>query len=268
MHGGTVTVESAVGQGRPSPSRSPSAPRTPAERIGAGRAAAPTALGAAPFVQEALRWSAGAEPPGPGRPTRRGRAARILVADDNADMRDYIARLLGERYAVEAVADGAAALARGPEAPPDLILTDVMMPGLDGWGCSRALRADERTRASRSSSCRPAPARSRASRGSTRAPTTTWSSRSRRASCSPASPPTWRARASAGGGARPGEALLAVHAGAGAGLRRSGPELVYDLANPLYDRMVGRSDLVGKPIREAFPELPADAPVFAMLEGV
>ena len=48
----------------------------------------------------------------------------------------------------------------------------------------------------------------------------------------------------------------------------SGPELVYELANPLYERMVGRADLVGKPIRAAFPELPDDAPVFAMLAEV
>src|SRR6185369_11187461 len=64
------------------------------------------------------------------------------LADDNADMREYVTRLLQERWDVEAVADGAAALARARQAPPDLILSDIMMPGLDGYGLLQALRAE------------------------------------------------------------------------------------------------------------------------------
>jgi len=71
--------------------------------------------------------------------------ARILWADDNADMREYVRRLLAWRYDVVAVADGTAALATARATPPDLVLTDVMMPGLDGFGLLRELRADERT---------------------------------------------------------------------------------------------------------------------------
>jgi signal transduction histidine kinase len=70
----------------------------------------------------------------------------VLVADDNADMRQYIARLLAERYRVEAVADGEAALAAARRRPPDLVLTDVMMPRLDGFGVLHGLREDPRTR--------------------------------------------------------------------------------------------------------------------------
>ena len=66
----------------------------------------------------------------------------IVVADDNADMRHYLARLLGERYNVETVPDGQAALAAARERRPDLILSDVMMPHLDGFGLVRELRAD------------------------------------------------------------------------------------------------------------------------------
>ena len=70
---------------------------------------------------------------------------RVLVADDNADMRQYVARLLAEQYRVEAVPDGEAALAAARRRRPDLILTDVMMPRLDGFGLLRELRADPRT---------------------------------------------------------------------------------------------------------------------------
>jgi CheY-like chemotaxis protein len=78
--------------------------------------------------------------------------ARILLADDNADMRDYVGRLLGQQYEVVAVADGVEALAAirqsavGHQKIPDLVLTDVMMPNLDGLGLLQALRADPQTR--------------------------------------------------------------------------------------------------------------------------
>jgi len=71
---------------------------------------------------------------------------RILVVDDNADMRAYVSRLLRERWDVEATNDGQAALESIRRNPPDLVLTDVMMPGLDGFGLLRALRSDASTR--------------------------------------------------------------------------------------------------------------------------
>lgn len=61
-------------------------------------------------------------------------------------MRDYLTRILSQYVQVEAVADGEAALAAAGERVPDLVLTDVMMPGLDGFGLLQALRADPRTR--------------------------------------------------------------------------------------------------------------------------
>ena len=71
--------------------------------------------------------------------------AGCLWADDNADMRDYVRRLLSEHYQVTAVADGRLALESALREPPDLVLTDVMMPGLDGFALLRALRAQQRT---------------------------------------------------------------------------------------------------------------------------
>ncbi|BAY23336.1 multi-sensor signal transduction histidine kinase [Calothrix sp. NIES-2100] len=61
-------------------------------------------------------------------------------------MRDYLTRILSEHVEVEAVADGAAALAAVNERSPDLVLSDVMMPGLDGFELLQALRADARTK--------------------------------------------------------------------------------------------------------------------------
>jgi signal transduction histidine kinase len=66
----------------------------------------------------------------------------VLWADDNADMRGYVTRLLAGRFDVRAVPDGEGALAAARAHPPDLVLSDVMMPKLDGFGLLRALRAD------------------------------------------------------------------------------------------------------------------------------
>ena len=69
----------------------------------------------------------------------------MLVVDDNADMRDYIASLLASRYDVETAADGAIALELARREPPELVVTDVMMPNLDGFGLMAALQADPAT---------------------------------------------------------------------------------------------------------------------------
>jgi PAS domain S-box-containing protein len=69
----------------------------------------------------------------------------VLVADDNADMRQYLKRLLAKDYEVEEAANGQTALAVARQRPPDLVLADVMMPELDGFGLLEALRADPRT---------------------------------------------------------------------------------------------------------------------------
>ncbi|MFD6568502.1 ATP-binding protein [Micromonospora profundi] len=105
-------------------------------------------------VQDALSWLTDptggvAEPAavsGPGTDELAG--ARILVADDNSDMRAYLSRLLtGQGWRVRSVTDGQRALDAIHNEPPDLVLTDVMMPVLDGFDLVRRLRADPATRA-------------------------------------------------------------------------------------------------------------------------
>ncbi|MEH1947998.1 MAG: ATP-binding protein [Nostoc sp.] len=158
MHGGTVDVTSLLGVGSCFTVSIPTGyAHLPPDRISAPRTLASTALGATPYLEEALRWLPGEENREQGTGNREESylspltyhlspsPARILLADDNADMRDYVKRLLSQQYEVEAVPDGLAALDSARGRVPDLILTDVMMPGLDGFGLLQALRADPLT---------------------------------------------------------------------------------------------------------------------------
>jgi signal transduction histidine kinase len=164
LHGGAVTVTSAVERGSTFTVTIPAgSAHLPSERLGAPRMRPSTAVAGEVYVEEALHWSPehteravsqgvwadGAwSPPHVSVPPDPSKTpfARILLADDNADMREYVRRLLRERWDVEAVHDGAAALAAARARVPDLVLTDVMMPGLDGFELLRELRAEARTR--------------------------------------------------------------------------------------------------------------------------
>lgn len=73
------------------------------------------------------------------------RRQRILVAEDNVDMSDLLRVILRPHWEVELVADGRAALASAIDNPPDLILSDVMMPEMDGVALVRALRENTKT---------------------------------------------------------------------------------------------------------------------------
>ncbi|HEY1286954.1 MAG TPA: ATP-binding protein, partial [Burkholderiales bacterium] len=142
LHGGSIAVASELGSGTTFTVRIPrGAAHLAADRIRAARGAS-TAVRAGAYVDEALSWLPGTQET-PEAPTS---AARILLADDNADLREYARRLLAEDYEVEAVSDGIAALAAARAHPPALVVSDVMMPGLDGFGLIRELRADPKLR--------------------------------------------------------------------------------------------------------------------------
>jgi PAS domain S-box-containing protein len=159
LHGGTVAAESRLGRGSAFTVKIPlGRAHLSADRIRAERTQASTALRAQAFVEEAMRWlpdgddgsSAAIEADAADIATEQGPAGerpRVLLADDNADMREYVRRLLGPRFDVEAVADGEAALAAIKRDPPDLVLSDVMMPRLDGAGLVARLRANPQTSA-------------------------------------------------------------------------------------------------------------------------
>ena len=145
LHGGDVKAESTEGRGSTFTVTVPfGTAHLPRERIGAQSTLPTTALGADPFVEEALRWLPGCA--AADAEARRGAAPAHRLGGRQRDMRDYVRRLLAGRYDVEAVADGEQALAAARRARPDLILSDVMMPKLDGQQLTRAVRADPSVR--------------------------------------------------------------------------------------------------------------------------
>jgi signal transduction histidine kinase/DNA-binding response OmpR family regulator len=279
LHRGRVTVESRLGEGTAFTVSLPAEgvpardlPDAPLDHAGATTAEA--------YVVEALRWLAsptaadGPAAEARGRndspaPTPTARPAHILLADDNADMREYMTRLLAHRWTVRAVADGAQALAAIRQRRPDLVLTDVMMPNIGGFELLRALRADPQTadipvimlsaRAGEESRIeglqagaddyltKPFSAKELAARVTTHLEL----GRLRRQA------ELEREKLHAQFMQAPVPMSLVI-----------GPELVFELANRPYLEMIGRSDVIGKSMKEVFAELPPDAPVFGLLREV
>jgi PAS domain S-box-containing protein len=153
LHGGTISADSTLGVGSQFDVAIPLGhAHLPADRIATVGMHAPTMRTA--FLEEALRWlpesggdaseqvaPASASPlePAPARP-------RILIADDNSDMRTYLKSLLAPHADVVVCSDGEAAFACLLAAPPDLLLSDVMMPKLDGFGLLARIRGTETLR--------------------------------------------------------------------------------------------------------------------------
>jgi signal transduction histidine kinase len=154
LHGGGVRVKSEVGCGSTFTVSIPTgSAHLPADRLGGERRLVSTSLHSEAWVDEVLKWlpetdglhSLDSVPATVSGTSTDQPRARVLLADDNADMREYVRRLLAPKYDVVAVADGESALGWARFQEFDLILSDVMMPKLDGFGLLKALRADERT---------------------------------------------------------------------------------------------------------------------------
>ena len=148
LHGGTIRAESDLGAGTTLTVRIPrGCAHLPPERTAAESLSAHPGAGAHPFLEEALGWLAEdtdrkAEEP---RSSGESSGERILVVDDNADMRGYLVRLLKARWRVEAAPDGLAALERIRERAPDLIIADIMMPHVHGLELLRRVRTEAAT---------------------------------------------------------------------------------------------------------------------------
>ena len=148
LHGGIVAALSRFGEGSEFTVRIPlGKAHLPQDRVVPASAGRPmTSVRADAFTEEAMAWVAKeplTHPPEdlPARPR-----PRILLVDDNADMREHVSRILGADYEITAASDGLAALKQALHSPHDLLLADLMMPGLDGFELLRELRSDPRTR--------------------------------------------------------------------------------------------------------------------------
>ena len=70
---------------------------------------------------------------------------RLLLAEDEPSTREFLHLILSPHYEVTVALDGAQAIESARREPPDLVLSNVVMPGVDGVGLTRWLRANERT---------------------------------------------------------------------------------------------------------------------------
>ena len=279
LHGGSIAVDSAEGAGTTFVVRIPlGSAHLPAERVVAGDGSARRSprgsVGALAYMTEAQRWMPNVSPPPavsdardadvadavepPDRDALDG--ARVLLVDDNADMRDYAARLLrGQGWVVETASDGLMALAAARRDLPDLVLSDVMMPGLDGFGLLRALRADARTSI--------VPIILLSARAGEEARVEGLDGGADDYLVKPFSAQELvarvrsqltlaRLRAAATAAIQEAHQQLALvleHAPVAVAVH-GGPEHVFELANPFYQQLCGRTDLIGRRFTDVFPE--------------
>ncbi|HTA16555.1 MAG TPA: ATP-binding protein, partial [bacterium] len=136
--GGTVDVRSKIGEGS---TFTVLCPAPPAES------------GQVPQPRRALPWNvpavpqAGAVPAAAPEDDERNLLPKVLMAEDNVELTAYVSGLLSSIARVRAVADGQEALREARAWKPDLVLSDVMMPGMDGIALTRALKTDRATAA-------------------------------------------------------------------------------------------------------------------------
>ncbi|MBV8475496.1 MAG: PAS domain-containing protein [Acidobacteria bacterium] len=161
MHGGSVTVESEIGVGTTFLISIPfGSAHLPQNRITIQSSAVPAGLIETAYLAEARSWLPGeqrAEYTADATPsvqsisslvprgTRKTAAGKVLLVDDNRDMREYLARLLSTRYEVSTAENGKLGVERALDWRPDLILSDIMMPEMDGYGLVGALRKEVST---------------------------------------------------------------------------------------------------------------------------
>ena len=141
LHQGTITVTSALGLGSTFTVRIPvGVSHLPADRIIVERRDTPgqrKLRHADAFVEEAMMWIAEEEEK---TEVFSSSKYKVLLADDNADMREYVQRLLSRQFTVITATDGEDAYEKMHLHRPDLLLSDAMMPRLDGFQLLKKVR--------------------------------------------------------------------------------------------------------------------------------
>jgi signal transduction histidine kinase len=157
LHSGTITAESTVEKGTTFRVRVPfGCDHLPQPQVAGGIETPARGTSASPYVAEALSWlgtqssdtgeaAIARELPQAG--VKPASSKLVLIVDDNPDMREYLQRLLSARYEVVGAENGSKALDHAMKDPPDLILTDIMMPEMDGFELLAALRKNPTTSA-------------------------------------------------------------------------------------------------------------------------
>ena len=137
LHGGTVEIDSELDSGTTVTIRLPQSVAMAADQSPAGPLDETN-----PYVAEARQWLTPISKPGGSTAASERSRQLVLIADDNADMRHHLDRVLSAHWETVLAADGESALAATRNLRPDAIVTDVMMPGVDGFGLVAAIRAD------------------------------------------------------------------------------------------------------------------------------
>jgi PAS domain S-box-containing protein len=163
MHGGKISVQSQMGKGTAFTVAIPyGRHHLPQDRIQTQEEIALSSTAREAFLQEALSWLPGqqtsakdldeytspadlASPTFPRLVAETAGKSRVLLVDDNRDMREYVRRLLNTRFEVITAANGREALQKATKQPPNLVLSDVMMPEMDGYQLLAALRNNPAT---------------------------------------------------------------------------------------------------------------------------
>jgi signal transduction histidine kinase/FixJ family two-component response regulator len=270
LHGGDITVQSQVGHGTTFTLSIPfGAAHLPPEQIASGDPSARPPDGRA-YLEEALGWlrleDRDSAPTVPAPPVVT--TGRVLLADDNADMAEYAQRLLSDRWAVTTVRSGRDALRVARERRPDVIVSDIMMPELDGLGLLHELRADP--------DLRTIPVILLSARADEEARLEGLAAGADDYLVKPFSARDLVARVDAQLIKARARAIereqtrrlgdLLHHAPVAIGILR-GPDYVFELTNAHYIEIVGGRDPMGKPLREALPEL-EDQGVYELLDAV